>query len=199
MEKARRHLVWSGLAGALTTLLLIFLIGVAVAYSGVYDISASRGHTAGMRWFLDTTMQSSVRSHAGEADADQLARADATAGAAEYKAMCEQCHGGPGVDPAPFSRGMLPRPPHLTEAATEWEPAEVFWIVRHGVKYTGMPAFGEDHDDDTLWNIAAFVEDLPAMTPATYRELDGSGGRDHAATGADSPSADHDHAHDHAH
>lgn len=63
---------------------------------------------------------------------------------------------------------MKPRPPHLVEAASEWSAGEVKWIVEHGLKYTGMPSFGTDHDDATLWNIAAFVKRLPGMTPAQY-------------------------------
>lgn len=167
---SRKHIVGGGLAGALAILLLIPLIAVVIAYSGAYDIAASSGHPAGVRWFLDTAMRASVRS---QADDPRPPGADAAAGAADYKAMCEHCHGGPGVEPAAWSRGMLPRPPHLTEAAPEWEPAEVVWIIRHGVKFAGMPAFGETHDDETLWNIAAFVKDLPAMTPADYRRYEG--------------------------
>jgi mono/diheme cytochrome c family protein len=66
---------------------------------------------------------------------------------------------------------MRPQPPHLTEAAAHWELREVFWLVRHGVKMTGMPAFGPTHDDETLWSIAAFVKELPGMTPERYGGL----------------------------
>src|SRR5690606_33506480 len=107
-------------------------------------------------------MHASVRTRADEADAQaRLTRADSAAGGRDYRAMCEHCHGGPGTEPADWSRGMLPKPPHMAEAAREWEVAEVAWIVRHGVKYTGMPAFGESHDDEAVWNIAAFVKELP--------------------------------------
>lgn len=190
MENSRRHFVRGALVGALSVVLLLILVAIALPYTGAYDVAASRGHTAGMRWFLDTTMHSSIRSRAEDADAQQrVARADLNAGATEYKSMCEHCHGGPGVDPAGWSRGMLPQPPHLTEAAREWEPSEVVWIVRHGIKYTGMPAFGEGHRDETLWDIAAFVKTLPAMTPADYRA------RGRAPSGDDDPAATHEHSH----
>lgn len=169
MEPKRKHLGAGVLIGVVTTLLALLLIAITVAYTGAYNVAASRDHTAGVRWLLDTTMHSSVRSRAPELEAARLARADVAAGAGEYKAMCEHCHGGPGVEPAEWSRGMLPRPPHLVEAAREWAPGEVFWIVEHGIKYTGMPSFGETHDDATLVNIAAFVDRLPAMTPEQYR------------------------------
>ncbi|MFO7565670.1 MAG: cytochrome c [Enhygromyxa sp.] len=169
MEKSRTRIIRGGLAGVVATLLLILLVVIAVAYTGAYDIAASSGHTAATRWFLDTTLQASVRRRAEHPYAEQrLARASVAAGAVEYVAMCEQCHGGPGVEPHSWTHGMLPVPPPLDLAADRWEPAEVVWIVRHGLKYTGMPAFGADHDDETLWNIAAFVEELPAMTPNDY-------------------------------
>ena len=82
--------------------------------------------------------------------------------------MCQHCHAGPGVERAEWATGMRPRPPHLTEAAVRWEPRKVFWIVRHGVKTSGMPAFGPTQDDRTIWSIAAFVKGLPAMTPERY-------------------------------
>lgn len=93
------------------------------------------------------------------------------AGASSYKSTCQHCHAGPGIERSPWASGMRPRPPHLTEAAAEWEPEEVFWIVKHGVKMSGMPAFGPTHDDQMLWNIVAFVKELPAMTPARYAAL----------------------------
>ena len=181
MQQSRKSFLKGVLAGLVGAVLLLFLGAIAVAYTGAYDIAASRGHTAGVRWLLDTTMHQSIRRRAPEGDAAQpLADADSEAGAAEYKAMCEYCHGGAtGVEPAAWSRGMLPQPPHLREAAREWDPAEVVWIVQHGVKYTGMPAFGEDHDAQVLWNIAAFVKNLPAMTAADYRRA-GSSAAGHA-------------------
>ena len=98
------------------------------------------------------------------------------AGAGEYKETCQHCHAGPGVERAGWASGMRPRPPHLAEAAAEWSLAEVFWLARHGVKMTGMPAFGPTHDDRTLWSIAAFVKELPAMTPERYAALGGGEG-----------------------
>jgi mono/diheme cytochrome c family protein len=169
MQARSRHLLFGAVLGVLGTLLALFIAALAIAYGGAYDIAASRDHTAGVRWFLDRTMHASVSARAPDASDARLAAADVAAGAGEYKSMCAHCHGGPGVEPAGWSRGMKPRPPHMVEAAREWSGGEVRWIVEHGLKYTGMPAFGADHDDATLWNIAAFVKRLPGMTPEQYR------------------------------
>jgi len=160
------------LAGALLLLLALALGGFAFAYSGAYDVSASSGHTSAGRWMLRTTMQNSVRSRAADIPAPERFTSEAIlAGGSEYKAMCQQCHGGPGVARAEWTEGLVPLPPDLTKAAADWQANEIYWIVRHGIKMTAMPAFGGSHHEETLWNIAGFVEQLPAMTPEQYAAL----------------------------
>lgn len=78
---------------------------------------------------------------------------------------------------------MRPMPPHLTEAAAHWEPKEVFWVVKHGIKMWGMPAFGPAHDDEALWGLVAFVKQLPGMTPEAYEAATGGGGHGSSGTG----------------
>lgn len=180
MQPKTKSLLVGILLGAGGTLLLLFGIALAFAYAGLYDVAASRDHTAGVRWFLDSTKQASVRSRvdqAGEA-ADPSMATLADAGSA-FKSMCEHCHGGPGVDPADWSRGMRPRPPDLVEAARQWDAAEVEWIIRHGLKFTGMPSFAQGHDDAALRELAVFVTRLPAMTPADYAALGDAGEHRH--------------------
>jgi mono/diheme cytochrome c family protein len=66
---------------------------------------------------------------------------------------------------------MRPEPPHLTEAATEWSPGEIRWIVANGIKMTGMPAFGRRHPSGDIVAIAAFVSALPGLSADDYRSL----------------------------
>jgi mono/diheme cytochrome c family protein len=169
------------LIGGLGVLALLGLAGLVVVYTGAYNVAATEEHLSFTRWAFDTTMHRSVRQRAGEvARAGSITSAMVAAGAGEYKSMCQHCHGGPGVEREKWADGMRPRPPHLAEAAARWKPNEVFWIAKHGVKMTGMPAFGPSHDDRTLWNIAAFVKELPAMSAERYAELGGGSG--HAAS-----------------
>ena len=100
-----------------------------------------------------------------------------SAGASSYKQMCQHCHAGPGVERAEWAGGMRPRPPHLKDAAPEWEAKEIFWLVKHGAKMAGMPAFGPTHDDQALWSIAAFVKELPAMTLEKSAALGSAGSK----------------------
>lgn len=185
-EPRRRPSFLTGLiAGVLGVIAVAGAIGLYVVYTGAYNIAATEEHASFTRWAFDTTFHNSIERRAADiaAPAD-LAPSAVAAGAAEYKSMCQHCHAGPGVERSDWASGMRPRPPHLTEAATHWEVEEVFWLVKHGAKMTGMPAFGPSHDDRTLWSIAAFVKQLPAMTPQEYAAL-GGGSDSHGHNSAD--------------
>jgi mono/diheme cytochrome c family protein len=182
MKRSMRTGILSFAAGVVATLAVAAGIVLAVAYSGGYNIAATEEHASFTRWVFDTTFRRSIESRAAAvtAPADMSAALVAT-GAREYKEYCQHCHAGPGVERAPWASGMRPRPPHLTEAAAHWEMAEVFWLAKHGAKMTGMPAFGPGHDDETLWGIAAFVKQLPAMTPDQFASAGGGGEAQHGA------------------
>lgn len=185
----KRGPLWGVAAGVAGTLLVLLIAGLIVVYTGSYNVAAREGHTPFVRWAFDTTMRNAVENGADGMETPEFTPAMVAAGAREYKAMCEHCHAGPGVERAEWAEGLLPHPPHLTEAATQWTPAEIHWIVDHGIKMTAMPAFGPTHDEQAIWNIAAFVSELPAMTPARYRSFGGGhghggGDEDHGATAA---------------
>ncbi len=81
---------------------------------------------------------------------------------------CALCHGYDGHGDTPTGRGLHPRVPDLTLAATQdLSDGELFWIIENGVKLTGMPAFGEEssEDDDHAWQLVLWIRRLPALTP----------------------------------
>ena len=147
--------------------------GLAFLYSGLADVAATSPHWTITGWVLSTTMRNAVRRHAkGIAlpafiDEDERIRA----GAIAYDAMCAGCHGAPGVEPGVVGKGLNPEPPDLVRAADEWSPEEIFWISQHGVRMTGMPAFGPTHFDEELWEVVALVKRLPRMSAAEYEAL----------------------------
>ncbi|EAQ04618.1 di-heme cytochrome c (class I) [Pseudooceanicola batsensis HTCC2597] len=160
------------LIGSIATVGIAAVAGIAYVYSGSYNVAATESHAPTMRWALDTSYENSVRSRAETIEPPaELTPEMVEAGGERYAAMCAHCHGGPGAEPAGWSRGMRPEPPILWHAASEWESREVFWLVKHGVKMSGMPAFGTDHEDAAIWEITAFVKELPAMRPETYESL----------------------------
>lgn len=159
-------------AGIVLTILVAIAVGLIIVYTGAYNVAATDRHADLVRWTLDTTMQRSVSSRAQSLHMPETFPPELiAAGGSHYASMCAHCHAGPGIERADWASGMRPMPPHLTEAAAEWEPQDVFWIVQNGIKMSGMPAFGSDHSDEALLEIAAFVKQLPGMTPEEYQEL----------------------------
>lgn len=92
------------------------------------------------------------------------------AGTGHFAAHCAVCHGAPGVPQSDIAKGLYPAPPDLAHAATRHKPAELFWIVKHGIKMTGMPNW-KDHSDQELWSTVAFMQRLPGMSEADYGKL----------------------------
>lgn len=173
----QRHSLVIGLvAGVVLAAAVLVVVGLIVVYSGSYNVAALDRHADVVRWAFDTTMHRSVRDRAEEVVEPETVTAEQiSAGAETYAATCVHCHAAPGVERAHWADGMRPVPPHLVEAAPEWEAREVFWIVKNGIKMSGMPSFAGGHDDAAIWGIAAFVKRLPAMTPEDYAAFTGSG------------------------
>jgi mono/diheme cytochrome c family protein len=136
---------------------------------GVYDVGAMTQHTQPVYSVLETAMAYSVKERAAGVQApplDDPALRDR--GAACYRAHCVQCHAAPGVPPGPVGMSMQPLPGPLQDAALRWQPREIYWITRNGVRMSGMPAWGTRLAERDLWALVAFIGTLPAHTPASY-------------------------------
>jgi mono/diheme cytochrome c family protein len=167
MNDARRR--WALLAIALLVLIGAAAVGI---YAGLYNIAADVPHTQPVYWLLETVRDRSIAARARDVvvpndlnDANRISK-----GAGQYADMCSGCHLAPGMKRTEISRGLYPRAPELRRK-TDLTPAEQFWVVKHGVKMTGMPAWGVTHDDNLLWDVVAFVRKLPELTPEQYETL----------------------------
>lgn len=159
-------------ARAIAALLGVVVAGLLFAWSGVMNIAASSGHWPITDWFLHWTMRNSVRTHAAFSSPSDPADATGLVSAAGHFAnACAVCHGAPGVKPAPVMQAATPPAPDLAVNAREWTDKQLFWILQHGVKYTGMPAWAVQDRQDEVRRMVAFVRRLPGMTPAQYRAL----------------------------
>jgi len=147
--------------------------GSLFAKAGLYDVGALDPHWQFAYTFLEYGMHESVRNHAsdvkGEAPRDA---ASLRAGAALYRANCIACHGGPGVAVANFAKSMQPGPGPLIDASKRWTAPELYWIVRHGIKTSGMPAWKYHMSDAQIWQVVGFVAHMPRLTPQQFATFD---------------------------
>lgn len=172
---------------------VIAIGGFLLAASGIIPIKASSGHFAVTRWFLNFSMSRSVSLHSIGIDAPGLDDSLLVLkGAGHYEVGCRPCHGGPKLERPRIPGAMTPEPPHLTEKINLWQPEELFYIVKHGVKFTGMPAWPAQSRDDEVWAVVAFLLRLPDLSVAEYESLvDGNSARmEGPVRGTDSPTAD---------
>jgi len=152
------------------TLVTSGLLFVLFVYSGVYDVGADRPHTALVQALLNVARERSIERHAENIQVPPLDDPKRVhEGAEHYSAMCVDCHLAPGITVSEIRAGLLPPPPNLSQQPLD--PREAFWAIKHGIKATGMPAWGQTHDDEEIWNIVSFVHQLPHMTPAQYRAI----------------------------
>jgi cytochrome c553 len=158
--------------GSAATIAIILVGALLFAASGVYNIAASRGHFAVTEWLLEFGMRRSVATHSLWIAVPALDDPDLIRlGAGHYHGGCAQCHAAPGEPQNPIVASMLPPPPDLMKAVPTWSPAELFWIVKHGLKYTGMPAWSAQRRGDEVWAVVAFLQQLPGMEASRYRAL----------------------------
>ena len=96
---------------------------------------------------------------------------DIQRGFAQYRDSCVYCHGAPGVDATDWAQALQPEPPFLADAVPARQPAELFWIIRNGIKMTAMPAFGRHLNDRDIWGVVGFIRQLPGMSNEAYARL----------------------------
>ena len=146
--------------------------GILVMILGLVPIKASSGHWAITAWILDFAKTRSVATHTLGITAPPLDDpALAMKGAGHYDYACLPCHGSPALEAPRVARQMTPLPPSLPETVIGYDAAELFYIVKHGIKFTGMPAWPALERDDEVWAMVAFLQRLPGMDAETYTQL----------------------------
>jgi len=146
--------------------------GLLFAWSGIYNVGATNGHWKITNWFLHFGLRNSVETHAMFIKAPPLDEpAMVRLGLAHYQGGCAPCHGAPGYAGSPVPDHILPSPPWMPEAADHWTDEHLFWIVRHGLKYAGMPGWPADGRDDEVWSVVAALRQLPHLSAPEYRRL----------------------------
>ena len=161
----KKGLLWA-IAGAI-------VVGLGVM-AGLIPLTASSGHWRVTSFVLDLAKRRSVDTHSFFISPPPLTdRALIARGAAHYESGCATCHGSPAAPRPTIVMGMTPHPPFLPDRIRRWLPRELFYIVKHGIKFTGMPAWPSRHRDDEVWSMVAFLRELPSMDAKRYADLTG--------------------------
>lgn len=170
--------------------LVVGVAGAGVVYSGVYNIAADDHHLDATYWVLSTAVERSIKVHAADLNTPQMGGQDQLLqGAATFNEMCVGCHIPPGGQMTAAAKGMYPMPANLMKSGEEMQAKEIYWVLQHGIKASGMPAWGPTHEADELWAVTALVKEFPNMNNADYKRLvrtaKASGKGHHGGDGSD--------------
>lgn len=173
-----KSVVWM-IGGAI---LLVMAAGGVFLVGGGYNVAADEPHWSVTAAILEAARDRSITRRASSIAVPDLADPELVAlGAEHYASMCAGCHLAPGAGDSELRAGLYPRPPNLAAGTDSTaghqhparSPAEQFWIIKHGVKMSGMPAWGATHDDTSIWGMVAFLRQLPTLDPVSYAALTG--------------------------
>lgn len=159
----------------LTVVSIVVLSAAAAAayvYSGSINVAASDAHWPLTYQIMETARVRSIKAHARgiEVPPGFDEQAKIVSAVAHFSAHCSVCHGAPGVDKGEFATGMYPPPPDLTGVSKRYSPGELFWILKNGIKMSGMPSMADD-GDDMLWATVGVLQKLPGMSADDYNDL----------------------------
>jgi mono/diheme cytochrome c family protein len=164
-----KTLTFLGLIGLLA---ILGGIGAAVFFfGGFFSVAANHPDPDIVNWALVHVREASIARHATDRPPRSLDDpALVRAGASAYSQRgCINCHGGPGAKPGKFSEGLNP-PPNLKKAVNDLQPQELFWVIKNGIKMTGMPSFGASGvPDQEIWTIVAFLKKLQSVSDEDFK------------------------------
>ena len=185
---------------SLAGLLIVVACGTALfAWSGAYNVAADEPH-----WPLTERLMVLLRDRSAAVRAGGIAVPDLgdesliRTGAGNYEAMCVGCHLKPGLAKTELSFGLYPAPPQFARKRPD-DPATAFWVIKHGIKMSAMPAWGKSMDDGSIWGMVAFLQKLPEMSESQYHEMVESseghthGPGEHDVHDGDADAAAHEH------
>jgi len=160
-------------------LAIIVAVCAAICFlGGFYNIAATQQDPGPVAWALIHAREASIARHATDTPPGSLNDpATVQAGARAFAERgCVGCHGGPGAQWAKFSEGLNPAPPDLKDVVGNLQPPQLFWIVKNGIRMTGMPGFGAiGVPDPEIWSIVAFLKKLPTVSDTDFKAWSASG------------------------
>jgi mono/diheme cytochrome c family protein len=154
-----------------STLLVLAISTMMFIGSGVYNIGADDHHTRIVLTIIEQLRNRSIAVRSQQIDVPSLTDPkNIAAGAQRYQALCIGCHLAPGLTKSDIRIGLYPHPPNLAEEDVD-DAQRAFWIIKHGIKMSAMPAWGKILNDEAIWDILSFVRQMPRMTPQEYQQL----------------------------
>jgi thiosulfate dehydrogenase len=181
--------------GVVLTVAVLLLVGAGLALLGFLPTKANRQPPGWETHFAMSALDNSVDRRAPRVN-NPLPPTDENliAGMKIYTMNCAGCHGGIDRKPVAFGQSFYPRAPNLIlepDTDPEWH---IFYIIKNGVRYTGMAAWDKTLSEDDMWKVTAFLSRIEKLPPAVQDFWKQAGGA-MPETGAEKNEQDEEHEH----
>ena len=159
------------LLGALLMLVILLLSALAVMRLGLMPVNADGTHSSLEARIMPLVLHASVARHAqGDANPILVNEENLKAGVSTYKAMCARCHSTPGGNPSVYGQSFYPPAPQLLGGMPNYTDSQLFWTIKHGIRNTGMPAWGSMLSDEEIWQIVSLLKNSQDLPPSVEAE-----------------------------
>jgi len=163
----------------LRLIVLLIVVGVVVAAGAVWFVQRHGLSARDEPSRIETEVALRLRHLAIPADQRdrknplQATTANVQDGMEHFADHCAICHSNTGVGDTPLARGLYPHPPIMREPRTQsLTDGEMFAIIQNGIRFTGMPAFADEHGDEETWKLVLFIRHLPRQTPQEIKAME---------------------------
>jgi mono/diheme cytochrome c family protein len=157
--------------GILATLVVIVVLGYAAVELGFMPANADGKASKIERWAARTSLRATIARQAPRTpNPVALTDENLISGIKLYAANCAICHGASDANRSNIAAGLYQSPPQLAKDGVEDDPeGETFWKIDHGIRFTGMPAFGHTLNDTQIWQLALFLKHMDSLPPGPDR------------------------------
>lgn len=157
--------------GIVATLVVIVLLGYVGVELGMLPANADAKPSKMERWAARTSLRATIARQAPRTpNPVPLTDANLISGIKLYAANCAMCHGAADGNKSNVAAGLYQHPPQLANDGVEDDPeGETYWKVAHGIRFTGMPAFGHTLRDTQIWQIALFLKHMDSLPAGPER------------------------------
>jgi len=159
------------LLGAVLTLALLSLSALAVTRLGLMPVSADGTHSRLEAQIMPVVLHAAIVRHAsGETNPTPLNEDNLKAGVDTYKTMCARCHSTPDGNASVYGQSFYPPAPQLPKGMAQYTDSQLFWLIKHGIRNTGMPAWGGMLSDDEIWQLVSLLKNSQDLPPTVEAE-----------------------------
>jgi thiosulfate dehydrogenase len=153
--------------GVIITLLVLLLGGLGFAMLGFMPTNANIAPPHLEHRLANTAMDASMERHAPHV-ANPLTPSDQNLidGMKLYTMNCALCHGALDRKPAALARNFYPPPPNLISDPPDDPEWHIFFAIRTGIRYTGMPSWDGVLAEQDMWKLTSFISHMDKLPPA---------------------------------